>query len=88
MHVNGWRDVVQGLEDVIKNMKTDEEAHAEDTAVDTRTGKSVKKRKATSRANRSPENIVQDLDKKWKSFTWLNGRPQFQRCFVEVRHTQ
>ena len=88
LHVNGWQHVEDGLEAVIQNMRTDEEAHAEDTAVDTRTGKSVKKRKATSKSARSPENIVQELDKKWKSFSWLNGRHQFQRCFVSVRLTQ
>jgi len=70
------------LEKIISEMKTADEIIASQTAVDTETGKVVKKKKGTILKTSSA--TVKALDAEWKKMAFLSSRTQFQLRYEKV----
>ena len=71
------------LEKIISEMKTADEINASQTAVDTETGKVVKKKKGTILKTSSA--TVKALDAEWKKMAFLSSRTQFQLRYEKVK---
>ncbi len=76
IHVNGMEEATTRLEKIISEMKTADEISASQTAMDTETGKVVKKKKGTIIKTSSA--TVKALYAEWKKMAFLSSRTHFQ----------
>jgi hypothetical protein len=84
MHVNKMEEATTQLENIISDLKTEDEILQLEGAVDTETGQKVKKRKVSSKKENPETATYKKLEKKWSSFKFLTGRPQFQLRYEKV----
>jgi hypothetical protein len=84
IHVNKMEEATSRLEEIVRQMQSQDEILQLEGAVDTETGRPVKKRKKTNPKKKSSENIYTRLEREWRSFKYLSQKNQFQIRYAEV----